>query len=82
MALTQRSEVDKVEVVGVYRCVQVREAVIIEEDGAEILRSYRRHVIEPGDDYSSEVPFVQGVCAAAHTADIIAAYEAARAGGQ
>ena len=76
MALTKTTAVDCIEIVGEYRNVQVRVATIVEEDGQEISRSFHRHVICPGDDYSEEDPFVQNVCAAAHTPDIIAAYEA------
>ena len=74
MSLTKTVSVDCVEIVGEYRNVQVRMSVIVEEDGQEISRSFQRHVICPGDDYSEETPFVQSVCAAAHTPDIIAAY--------
>jgi hypothetical protein len=76
MALTQSSEVDRVEVVGVHRAVQVREAIIISDGGTEIARNFHRHIINPGDDYSSESPLVQAVCEAAHTAEVIAAYQA------
>jgi hypothetical protein len=48
MALTERSENDKIEVVGQYKAIQVRCATIIERDGVEVTRSYHRHVLEPG----------------------------------
>lgn len=76
MALTRSSEVDRVEVVGVHRAVQVRESIIIMDGDVEIARSFHRHIILPGDDYSSETPLVQAVCEAAHTAEVIAAYQA------
>jgi hypothetical protein len=76
MALMQSSEVDRVEVVGVYRAVQVRESIIVSDSGVEVARNFHRHIINPGDDYSSESPLVQAVCAAAHTPEIIAAYAA------
>jgi hypothetical protein len=76
MALTQTSEVDRVEVVGAHRSVQVREAIIVRDGDAEIARNFHRHIIHPGDDYSSEIPLVQAVCEAAHTAEVIAAYQA------
>jgi len=78
MALTERTEVDKIEVVGLYRSVQVRTATVIEKDGAELTRSFHRHVIQPGDDYGSEDAEVQAVCAAVHTSEVIAAYQAAQ----
>ena len=76
MALTERTEVDKIEIVGPFRAVQVRTATVIERDGEEVTRSYHRHVIQAGEDYSAEDAEVQAVCAAVHTPEIIAAYEA------
>ena len=79
MALTERQEVDKIEIVGPYRAVQVRTATVIERDGEELTRSYHRHVVQAGDDYSNETVEVQAICAAVHTPEIIAAYQAAQA---
>ena len=76
MALTERQEVDKMEIVGPYRAVQVRTATVIERDGEELTRSYHRHVVSAGDDYSNETAEVQAICAAVHTAEVIAAYQA------
>jgi hypothetical protein len=57
--------------------VQVRTATKIMDDGKEINRSFHRHVVVPGQDYSQENAKVQAICAAIHTPDVIAAYEAA-----
>lgn len=78
MALTERAEVDKIEIVGPFRAVQVRTATVIERDGEELTRSYHRHVVSVGDDYSNETAEVQAICAAVHTAEVIAAYQAAQ----
>lgn len=75
MALTERQEADKIEVVGPYKAVQVRTATVIERDGEELTRSYHRHVIQAGDDYSAEDAEVQAICAAVHTPEVIAAYQ-------
>ena len=48
MALTERCENDKIEVVGQYKAIQVRCATIIERDGVEVTRSFHRHVLHPG----------------------------------
>ena len=37
MALTERNENDKIEIVGQYKAVQVRRADIVERDGVEML---------------------------------------------
>lgn len=68
--------VDRIEVVesGV---VQVRICTRIMEDGKQISGNFHRHVVAPGDDYSAEDARVQAICAAVHTAGVIAAYEAA-----
>jgi len=79
MALTERTEEDKIEIVGPFKHVQVRTATIIERDGVEISRSFHRHVVQPGDDTTNESAEVQAICAAVHTADIIAAYQASQA---
>ena len=76
MALTKTVAADKIEIVGTYKAVQVRTATVITEDGIELSRSFHRHVIQPGDDYSNEEAEVQAVCAAVHTDEVKAAYAA------
>lgn len=75
MALEKVIVVDRIEVVesGV---VQVRTNTAVKEDGVEISSKFHRHVVAPGDDYSGEDARVQAICAATHTADVIAAYKA------
>jgi len=77
MALTERNENDKIEVVGQYKAVQVRNATVIERDGVEISRTFHRHVLHPGTlgdgdvlvdtDISGEDADVQAICTAAWT---------------
>ena len=78
MALTERFENDKIEVVGQYKTVQVRRATVIEKDGVELTRSFHRHVLNPGTvadgtstltdtDISGEDADVQAICNAAWT---------------
>ena len=76
MALTEESFADKIEVVGDFAHVQVRVATVIKRDGQEISRSFHRHVVAPGDDYSAEDAKVQAICAAVHTQEVIDAYAA------
>ena len=78
MALTERTEQDKIEIVGTFKHVQVRTATIIERDGVEISRSFHRHTVAPGDTTSGESAEVQAICAAVHTAEVIAAYQASQ----
>jgi len=76
MALEKTVASDKIEIVGTYKAVQVRTATVITEDGVELSRSFHRHVIQPGDDYSNEEAEVQAICAAVHTDEVKAAYTA------
>ena len=73
MALTKAVTADKVEVVTGQRedddgnmvdftSVQVRTATRVLEDGAVISQSYHRHVIQSGDDWTSEPQNVQDIC--------------------
>ena len=77
MALTKEVVVDKIEVIE-SGSVQVRTATRIVEDGNVISSSYHRHIVKPADDYSSEDPKVQSICAAVHTPEVIAAYQASQ----
>ena len=70
--------VDRIEVIE-NDCVQVRTKTAILEDGKQISGTFHRHVVAPGDDYSGEDARVQAICAATHTASVIAAYQAAQA---
>ena len=74
--LTEKTVQDKIELVGPYRHIQVRTAVVIERDGVEISRSFSRHVVAPDADVSGESPEVQAIAAAVHTDEVKAAYAA------
>jgi len=84
MALTERTENDKIEVVGKYKTVQVRTATVIEKDGVEVARTFHRHVLHPGTlgegsvlvdtDLSGEDADVQAICTAAWTDAVKEAY--------
>ena len=86
MALTERFENDKIEVVGTYKTVQVRRAEIIEKDGVEVARSFHRHALVCGTidesdnfvdtDISGEDADVQAICNAVWTTTVKDAYKA------
>jgi hypothetical protein len=76
--LEKVTSVDLIEVVE-NGCIQVRTKTAIKEDGVEISSKFLRHIVAPGDDYSAEDARVQAICAAMHTAEVIAAYKAAQA---
>ena len=86
MALTERNENDKIEVVGPFKAVQVRKATVIEKDGVELTRSFHRHALSCGTidesdnfvdtDISGEDADVQAICNAAWTNTVKDAYKA------
>jgi len=74
MAITKRTEQDKIEVLGEFKMIQVRTATVIEEDGVELSRSFSRHVVAPDSDSSGESADVKAMVAQFHTDTIKAAY--------
>ena len=72
MALTEEIKVDKIEIVGDERHVQVRTATVVYKDGVELTRAFSRHVVScqqkdaSGDwedtDVSGEAQEVQDAC--------------------
>ena len=75
MAITKRTEEDKIEVVGQFKHIQVRTATVIEEDGVELSRSFHRHVVAPDSDSSKESADVKAMVAQFHTDEVKAAYK-------
>ena len=86
MALSESIEYDKIEVVGEYANVQVREATVISKDGKELTRSYRRYVLNAGTldasdnlvdtDLSNKPAKVQAICNAVWTDSVKNSYKA------
>lgn len=76
MAITKTTVNDKIEVltIGDYKTVQVRTATIVSEDGAEISRSYHRHVVMPDADLTQEDADVSAICTPTFTDAVKAAY--------
>ena len=86
MALAESIEYDKIEVVGLYKAVQVRKATVIKKDGVELTRSFERYVLQAGTldasdnlidtDLSAEPAEVSAICNAVWTTDVKAAWKA------
>lgn len=72
--LEKQSVVDKVEVLELGQ-VQVRTAMNVLENGAVISTTYKRHMVLPGDDFSAEDDKVKAICAAVHTAEVVAKFK-------
>ena len=86
MALTESTEYDKIEVVGIYKAVQVRKATVIKKDGTELTRSFERYVLYAGTlddsdnlvetDLSAQPAEVSAICNAVWTSDVKTAWKA------
>jgi len=86
MALSESIEYDKIEIVGIYKAVQVRKATVIKKDGVELTRSFHRYVLHAGTlddsdnlvdtDLSGEPTEVSAICTAAWTSDVKDAWKA------
>ena len=78
MALTERNEIDQIEIVQQWN-IQVRQATIIERDGEFVSRTFHRWVLNPDSDISGQEQKVQDICNAAWTDEVKAAYETFKA---
>ena len=74
MALTKETK-DDYEVRGQYKFIQVRTKTSIMEDGKEISYSYRRKILTPDADLSSESNELKAMANALWTDAIKKAYE-------
>jgi len=74
MSLTKEVIIDKIEVVenGI---IQVRQAIRIIENGAQLSQSYHRWALTPGQDLTGQPANVVAICNAAWTADVVTAYQ-------
>ena len=71
MALTKTITDDKIEVVGEFKTLQIRQATVIKEDGKELSRSFHRRMLNCGTidaadnfvntDISAETAEVKGI---------------------
>ena len=75
MALTESIEYDKIEVVGIYKAVQIRKATVIKKDGTELTRTFERYVLQPDADVSKEPAEVKAICDAAWTDEVKKAWK-------
>ena len=76
--LTERTEIDKIEVVNDWN-IQVRQATIIERDGEFVSRTFHRWVLTPDMNITDQEQKVQDICNAAWTNEVKAAYETFKA---
>ena len=78
MAITKENIIEKIEVVGKYKAIQIATDTVIKEDGIEISRSRHRKVIHPNistDDLAKENSEVQSIANAVWTDTIKTDYQ-------
>jgi len=75
MSLEKITEIGEMNV-GANSVISVRTDTVIKDDGAEISRSFHRHVVVPTDDVSGEDARVQAVANSLWTDEVKAAYTA------
>ena len=76
MAITKETQIAKIEVVGIYKAVQIATDTVIKEDGVELSRGRHRKVVHPDQDITGEDAEVQAVCNAVWTDDVKASWTA------
>ena len=76
MALTKNIEIDKIEIVGVYKNIQVREATVIKEDDTELSRSFHRYALSPDTDLTGQPQEIIDIANIMWTDEIKALYQA------
>jgi hypothetical protein len=74
MAITKEILVDRCEVLGDWKQLQVRTATRIKEDGVLLSETYHRHVVHPGDNLSGQDALVQSIGGLVHTSAVITAW--------
>ena len=78
MALEKLTKDDKIEIVdmGDWKVLSIRTATIVTDDGAELSRSFHRHVVSPNDDVSGESDEVKKLAEIYFTDDAKAKHKA------
>ena len=86
MAITKTITTDKIEIVGEYRIIQVRDKTTVKEDGTIIGSSFRRKSFNPGEldasdnlvvrDLSAESSEIQSIAADVWTTAVKDAWKA------
>ncbi len=74
MALTEKIEIDRIEVVNNWN-IQVRQATTIERDGVFVSKTFHRWVLTPDSDISNQEQKVKDICNTVWTPEIKNAFE-------
>ena len=74
MAIEKIKKIDKIEIVGDYKHIQVRERTDIVEDGVVLSSTFERWMVTPTQDVSNQPAEVQAVANLVHTQEVKDAY--------
>tara|TARA_Y100000593_G_C4197364_1_gene280008 strand:+ start:451 stop:726 length:276 start_codon:yes stop_codon:yes gene_type:complete len=75
MSIVKEIKNDRIEIVGKYRQLQIREKILILENGEEISSSYHRYMLSPGDDLSNQTDEIKKICESVWTDEIKKAFQ-------
>jgi len=75
MALTEKIEIDRIEVVNNWN-IQVRRATLIEKDGVFVSKTFHRWILTPDMDITNQEQKVKDICNTAWTPEVRSAFEA------
>tara|TARA_R100000734_G_scaffold12043_1_gene8936 strand:+ start:679 stop:939 length:261 start_codon:yes stop_codon:yes gene_type:complete len=70
MSLKKLIKIDKIEIVGDYKILQIREATVISENDIELSKSFHRYTISPDQDISNQPDDIKGIADVVWTDDI------------
>ena len=70
MSLNKIYTIDKIEVVGKYKAIQVKQLLVITENGQEISKNAHRYVLHPDMDISEQPQEVKDICNTAWTQEV------------
>jgi GR25 family glycosyltransferase involved in LPS biosynthesis len=72
--LNKRKIIDLIQILDTNH-IQVREAILIEEDDVVISKTFHRYVLAPGDDVTTQEARIQAIANIIWTPDVVEAYK-------
>ena len=70
MAITKNYSIDKIEIGGTHKHIQVKQLLVISENGQEISRNAHRYVLTPDVDITDQPTDVQSICNTVWTQEV------------
>jgi len=70
MAITKNTTLEKIEIVGKYKLIHIKQKITVMEDGNKISETAHRYVLEPDMNIDNQSAEVQSICNAAWTQEV------------